>query len=85
MQIAKTESFTKAYAKLPKNIQKQVDKQLTFLSRNLFHPSLKTKRMGGMNFWEARVSKSYRMPFEKAGDIIMLRTVGPHDEGLGKK
>lgn len=85
MRIAKTESFTKSYTKLPKHVQKKVDKQLFFLSKDLFHPSLRTKRMSGMDRWEARIDKSYRFTFEKTGEGIMLKTAGPHDEGLGKK
>lgn len=41
--------------------------------------------MEGENVWEARVDRSYRFTFEKTGNTITLRTVGPHDEGLGKK
>lgn len=85
MKIAKTQIFVDFYQKLPNNIQKKVDKQLFFLSQNLFHPSLKTKRMGGLDLWEARVDKNYRLTFEKIGDTIFLKTVGPHDVGLGKK
>lgn len=85
MKIAKTASFIDSYINLPKQIQKKVDKQIKFLLINPSYPSLRTKRMGGSHRWEARVDRSYRMTFEKDQDIIILRTVGPHDEGLGKK
>lgn len=85
MKIAKTQIFLELYQKLPVNIQKKVDKQLLFLSQNLFHPSLKTKRMGGLNVWESRVDKNYRFTFEKIEDTILLKIVGSHDTGLGKK
>lgn len=41
--------------------------------------------MAGLDRWEARVDKSYRFTFDKENDTIILRTVGVHDEGLGKK
>lgn len=85
MKIAKTKSFLKFYKKLPKYIQKKTDKQLLFLGKNLAYPSLRTKRMRGMDLWEARVDRSYRMTFDKTEDVIILKTVGPHDEALGKK
>ncbi|MBI4079473.1 MAG: DNA helicase [Candidatus Levybacteria bacterium] len=85
MRIAKTKEFVKRYTKLPKFIQKKVDKQIRYLTTDVFHPSLKAKKMVGVHFWEARVDKSYRFTFEKTGDTLTLRTVGPHDEGLGKK
>jgi mRNA interferase RelE/StbE len=85
MKIAKTDKFVKRYQKLPQNIQKKVDKQILFIQESISHPSLHTKRMQGIDLWEARVDRSYRLTFERLKDIIILRTVGPHDEGLGKK
>lgn len=86
MKIAKTASFIESYIKLPKQIQKKADKQIKFLLQDLFYPSLYTKKMEGRtNTWEVRVDRSYRMTFEKDQDTLILRTVGPHDEGLGKK
>lgn len=41
--------------------------------------------MEGANVWEARINRSYRFTFEKVDNDIILKTVGPHDEGLGKK
>lgn len=85
MKFAKTQSFTDLYQKLPANLKKKTDKQLLFLSQNMFYPSLKTKRMGGLNLWEARIDRGYRITFEKIEDTIILKTIGPHDTGLGKK
>lgn len=85
LQPVYTAKFLKVYRKLPLKIQKKVDKQVQYLLLNMFHPSLYTKRMQGIDRWEARVDKSYRLTFEKTEDTITLRTVGPHDEGLDKK
>lgn len=80
-----SKKFLRSYQKFPKNIQKKVDKQIRFLLVDMFYPSLRTKRMGGANRWEARVDRSYRFTFDKENDTLILRTVGLHDEGLGKK
>lgn len=85
MRIAKAKEFSRRYQELPARIKKKVDKQIMLLSTNLFYPSLRTKHMSGTNWWEARIDKNYRMTFEKQNETIILRTVGPHDEGLGKK
>jgi len=71
--------------KLAKNIQDKTDKQLKNLSEDFYYPSLNTKKMGGENRWEIRINKHYRLTFEKINDEIILRTVGPHDVGLGIK
>jgi len=34
---------------------------------------------GAMEVWEASVTKSYRITFQRAGDAIILRRVGTHD------
>jgi len=86
MELARTSNFVKRYKKLPVAIQKQVNKQIFFLEKDFFHPSLNTKKISGYaNWWEFRVSKGYRMIAKKLGNSIILHTVGPHDIGLGKK
>lgn len=85
MRILQTKKFKKSYDKLPQDIKKKTKKAIEHLKSDLFYPSLRTKKMQGAGRWEARVDRSYRFTFEKTEDIITLRTVGPHDEGLGKK
>lgn len=86
MKIVFSDRFTKRYKKSPKVIQKKIDKQLEFLAKDFSHPSLRIKKMSRFdNVWEARVSKGYRMRFSPFRDKILMITVGPHDEGLGKK
>jgi len=41
--------------------------------------------MQGIERWEVRVDRSYRFTYEKNTEGIILRTIGQHDEGLGKK
>ncbi len=86
MKIDKTESFVKRYRRLPRNIQKKVDKQIQFLEKDFYYPSLRSKKIDlGINWWEFRVDYHYRMVGKKTGDSVILHSVGPHDEGLGKK
>jgi hypothetical protein len=41
--------------------------------------------MEGLDRYEARVDWHYRMTFAILQDHIYILTIGPHDEGLGKK
>ncbi len=85
MKITFTNKALKSYRKLPLRIKKKADKQFVVLIKDMYYPSLRTKKMEGVNLWEARIDRSYRFTFEKTGYELILRTVGPHDEGLGKK
>lgn len=84
-QVLYVKTFSKSYRRLPFHIQKKVDKQIKYLLTDISYPSLRLKKMQGIDKWEARVDKSYRFTFEKRENTIILRTVGPHDEALGKK
>jgi len=77
--------FKKQYKRLPKSIQRKFTKQLQFLLKNYHYPSLRTKKMVGINRFEARVDLHYRFTFEIEKNTLVFRTIGPHDEGLGKK
>lgn len=85
MKLIFSKEFKKKYKKLSVGTQKQVNKQLGFLQEDFHHPSLYAKKKEGTNEFEARVSRGYRMTYEVIDDNIYMHTVGPHDEGLGKK
>lgn len=85
MNIFFSEKAKKAYKKLPPDLKKKTDKQFQYLRENPSHSSLRIKKMQGVERWEGRISKSYRFTFEKENDSCTIRTIGPHDEGLGKK
>ena len=78
-------SLKKSYDRLPQHLKNKTKKAVDILKINFFYPSLHTKKMQGINVWEARVDRSYLFTFDKDNDTLILRTVGPHDEGLGKK
>jgi len=80
MQIFFTRSFKKDYKKLPSNIQKAVDKQLSWLLENPNHPSLKLKKMQDpRDIWEGRVTHGYRFTLQIKDDQCIMRRVGTHD------
>ncbi len=86
MKPVYSKEFKKKYKKLPASAKKQVDKQIRFIFIDFRHPSLKSRKMSGYkDVYEARVSKGYRLRYRVQKEIVSLLTVGPHDEGLGKK
>jgi len=48
MKLYPTKTFTECYEQLSQRIQKQADKQLGLLLKNLHHPSLKVKKIKGV-------------------------------------
>lgn len=80
MNLLFTKTFVRDYRKLPKEIQRAVDKQLELLLSNPRHPSLNIKKMNDpREIWEGRVTASYRFTFQINGDIYVFRKVGTHD------
>ncbi len=80
MRIQTTAPFDSDYARLTHEARALVDKQIALLLTNARHPSLRFKRIQGADaIWEVRVSRSHRMTLEIAGDVYILRRVGPHD------
>jgi mRNA-degrading endonuclease YafQ of YafQ-DinJ toxin-antitoxin module len=75
-EIRATEEFLKRYRRLPKRIQKKVDKQLRFLVTNPAHPSLKIHRLN--DEWEFYVDVHYRGIFLREVNMYTLLTVGVH-------
>ncbi len=85
LKLVFTAGFKKQYKRVPSNIRQKFAKQLQFLVKNYRYPSLRTKKMSGIERFEARVDYHYRFTFEIEKETLILRTIGPHDEGLGKK
>lgn len=73
------------YKKLPLKIKLKADKQFLYLLKDYRHPSLRAKKMGGRDIFEARIDIHYRFTFRVAEDEVYILTIGPHDEGLGRK
>ena len=80
MKLQTIRPFDRDYAGLPEEIKERVDNQLALLLLNPRHPSLRLKRIRGTaDIWEVRVSRSYRLTLQLAGDTYLLRRVGSHD------
>lgn len=77
--------FKKQHQRLPVPQQKKFAKQLAYLTADLRHPSLRSRKMAGADKFEARIDRHYRFTYIINDSEIWLLTIGPHDEGLGKK
>ena len=72
--------FKKEYNKLPKEIQKAFDQKLQLLLQEMFHPSLRVKRIQGTKTrWEGSVTMKYRFTFEFLENGLIFRAIGTHD------
>ena len=72
--------FKKEYNTLPKEIQKAFDKKLTLFLKNMFHPSLRVKRIQGTkDRWEGSITMKYRFTYEFSENRLIFRTIGTHD------
>jgi mRNA-degrading endonuclease RelE of RelBE toxin-antitoxin system len=75
-----TKRFKKEYQTLPKEIQDNFDKKLSLLLEEIFHPSLRAKRIQGTkNRWEGSITMKYHFTFELHGNKAIFRTIGTHD------
>jgi mRNA-degrading endonuclease RelE of RelBE toxin-antitoxin system len=85
MPIEVTERFARAYERLPKHIRAKVDKSLRLLDADFRHPGLQAKRVKGTaDIFEARVDYQYRMTYQRRGEWLIMRNVGPHDDVLDR-
>ena len=83
MPIQFTERFVKQYERLPKTIQRKVDKALRLLDADFRHPGLRSHPLEGTEgIFEASLDAKYRITFEQYGDVLVMRNVDNHDECL---
>lgn len=83
MPIHRTKRFKRAFLKLSPDIRKKVKRALELLDQDFHHPSLRAKRLSGhRDIFYARVDRNHRMTYERRGELLILRNVGPHDETL---
>lgn len=78
MKFIFTEPFQKDYQQLPSQIQRALDKALSFLSTDRQRSSLRIKKLPGTMIWYARITRAYRFTFQFEKEIIILRRVGTH-------
>jgi len=83
MPIQFTERFVKQYERVPKGIQRKVDKALRLLDADFRHPGLRSHPVEGLEgIFEAYVDARYRVTFERHGNVFLMRNVDNHDECL---
>ncbi|MBU4016876.1 hypothetical protein KJ980_02965 [Patescibacteria group bacterium] len=75
----------KQLRKISPLIVKKLHKQIGFLLQDFNYPSLHTKKMIGIERFEARIDYHYRFTFRIEKNTILILSIGMHDEGLGKK
>lgn len=85
MRITFTNKAEKQFKKLPQTLKNKARKQFHFLLDNYHHPSLHTRKMSGVPYFEARIDRQNRFTFTATEKDILILSIGPHDEGLGKK
>ena len=78
-KVVPTHQFERAYKRLNRKIQDQVDKTINLLMIDPRHPSLRThKRKEDKTLWRTRVTSSYRLYFQMKGETITLLSVTAH-------
>ena len=72
--------FWERFDRLPPDIQTRARKQYELFSKDLEHPSLHFKQVGG--FWSVRITESYRaLAVGKQAEFTWV-WIGSHDEYL---
>jgi len=85
MNISRTENFKRAWKQLNDEQKKLAVKAIEQLVTDIRYPALRVKKIKGTeNIWEARVSKSIRITFQREKSAILLRNIGQHDETIGR-
>jgi len=80
LNITYTDSFTRDFRNLPKDIKTRASKGLRLLIENPRHPSLRARKMKAVeDIWEASISMAYRVTYQIAGNDLILRRIGTHD------
>ena len=79
MKIVYHPNFKKNLNKFPEHIQKKADKQISYLSSHLFHPSLRAQKYDEeMGIWQDRVDRGVRFYFVIEGDTYVLMDIKYH-------
>jgi len=80
VQFLWTEPFRKDFRRLPDSIKQRVETALARYISNPGHPSLGVKKLQGTDsIREMRITRNYRLTFERIRDAVLLRRIGTHD------
>ena len=79
MNVQLSARATAQLAAAPPAVQKAFIKQISFLVRNLAHPSLHAKKFyESEGIWQARVNQDWRFYFTVATDAYCVDEIVPH-------
>jgi plasmid maintenance system killer protein len=79
MNIAYLRRALEALEDAPAEVRKAFFKQITFLAKDLRHPSLKAKKYNeAEDIWQARVNQNWRFYFNIKADTYVIRDIVPH-------
>jgi len=83
MPVELTERFIRQYGRLPKIIQRKVDKALHLLDKDFRHPGLRSHPIeSAPGIFEAYIDSKYRMTFQRRRDTFIMRNVDNLNECL---
>lgn len=79
MKLEYTPHFRQSFRKFPPRIRTIFAKQVTYLLRDLRHPSLHAKKYDEkLNIWQARVDRNVRFYFTVRDDTYQLLEIQTH-------
>ena len=79
MKLSYTLKFRSNFKKFPKEIRDKFYKQARFLSQNLRHPSLHSKKYDeSIGIWQGRVDKDVRFYFLIENDTYVFLDIRHH-------
>lgn len=79
MEFVFTKKALKDYEKLPIEIKNTVNKQISYLLRDIKYPSLQAKKYGGVkDIWQIRINNKYRLYFKLENNTYIILTVIKH-------
>lgn len=79
MKIEYSRAVIEALESAPSSVRKAFFKQVSFLVRNLHHPSLHAKKYDeSSDRWQARVNQDWRFYFKIVDDTYLILKVIPH-------
>jgi mRNA-degrading endonuclease RelE of RelBE toxin-antitoxin system len=79
MKIVYHPNFKKALKKFSLLVQNKFEKQITYLVKNIRHPSLHAKKYDeSLDLWQARVDKNVRFYFVIKNDVYVLVDIKYH-------
>lgn len=77
-----TPLFSRSYRRLDESIKEQVNQALRELATGQLSPGRqeKLRKPKKKGIWQIRVTRDFRLTYQKSGDVITLSNVGSHRE-----